>query len=62
MRLKLGETAIITMPYAEGIDQTCRIWRNGETGDSKAWEIIRINNVEDANRFLEITVRRSEPA
>lgn len=62
MRLGLGQVATITMPYTDKITPRCRIWRENETSDADAWEIVSINNVEEARRFLEIKVRRGVKA
>lgn len=62
MRLNLGQVATITMPFTDKITPRCRIWREGETGADKAWEIVSIDNVEEARRFLEIKVRRDVKA
>jgi head-tail adaptor len=62
MRLGLGQVATITMPYTDKITPRCKIWREGETGDAKAWEIISIDNVEEARKFLEIKIRRGVKA
>ena len=62
MRLGLGEVATITMPYTNAITVRCKVWREGETADADAWEIVSINNVEEARRFLEIKLRRGVKA
>ena len=62
MRLGLGQVATITMPYTSLITQRCKIWRESETADADAWEIVSIDNVEEARRFLEIKVRRGVKA
>lgn len=62
MRLGLGQVATITMPYTSLITPRCKVWRETETADADAWEIISINNVEEARRFLEIKVRRGVKA
>lgn len=62
MRLGLGQVATITMPYTDKITPRCKIWRETETAAADAWEIISINNVEEARRYLEIKVRRGVKA
>ncbi|MGI6239981.1 MAG: head-tail adaptor protein [Christensenellales bacterium] len=62
MRLNLGQVATITMPYTPKITPQCRIWRESETTDADAWEVVSIDNVEEANRYLEIKVRRDVKA
>lgn len=62
MRLGLGQIATITMPYTDKITPQCKIWREGETAAADAWEIVSIDNVEEARRFLEIKVRRGVKA
>ena len=58
MRLDLKEVATITMRYSDKVTPTCRIWREAETGDANAYEIISIDNVGDERKFLEIKVKR----
>lgn len=62
MRLGLGQVATITMPYTIQITPRCRIWRENETAAADAWEIISIDNVVEARKFLEIKVRRGVKA
>ena len=62
MRLGLGQVATITMPYTDKITPRCKVWRESETTDADAWEIVSIDNVEEARRFLEIKVRRGVKA
>lgn len=62
MRLALGQVATITMPYTSLVTPRCKVWREGETAAADAWEIISINNVEEARKFLEIKVRRGVKA
>lgn len=62
MRLGLGQVATITMPYTNQITPRCKIWRETETADADAWEIVSINNVEESRRFLEIKIRRGVKA
>lgn len=60
MRLGVEQMATITMFFNEEITPQCKIWRNGETGEDKAWHVISINHVEDLRRFTEIRVKRGE--
>lgn len=62
MRLGLGEVATITMRYSSLVTPRCKVWREGESAAADAWEIISIDNVEDARKFLEIKVRRGVKA
>lgn len=62
LRLGLGQVATITMPYTVLVTPRCKIWRETETADADAWEIVSIDNVEEARRFLEIKVRRGVKA
>ena len=55
MRLDLKEVATITMRYSDKVNERCRIWREAETD---AYEIISIDNVDDARQWLEIKVKR----
>lgn len=60
MRLGLNQVATITMYYNEEITPQCKIWRNGETGEDSAWDVVSINHVEDSRSFTEIRVKRGE--
>lgn len=62
MRLGLGEVATITMRYSSLVTPRCKVWREGESAAADAWEIVSIDNVEEARRFLEIKVRRGVKA
>ena len=62
MRLGLGQVATITLPYTDKITPRCKIWRESETAAADAWEIISIDNVEEARKFLEIKIRREVKA
>jgi head-tail adaptor len=62
MRLGLGQVATITMPYTDKITPRCKIWRESETAAADAWEIVSIDNVEEARRYLEIKIRREVKA
>lgn len=53
MRLDLKEPATITMRYSDKVNVRCRIWRGAD-----AYEIISIDNVDDARKWLEIKVKR----
>ncbi len=55
MRLDLKEVATITMRYSDKVNQRCQILRES---DPEPYEIISIDNVEDARKFLEIKVKR----
>ena len=55
MRLDLKDVATITMRYSALVNAECRIWREN---DDKPYEIISIDNVDDARKFLEIKVKR----
>lgn len=59
LRMDLKEVATITTRYSPLIDVRCRIWHES---DPLPYEIISIDNVEDARRFLEIKVRRAVTA
>jgi len=61
-RLDMGQTATITLRYTALIDETCRVWRETDTTDAQAWEIVSINDPEDRHAFLEITLRRAVKA
>jgi len=58
MRQDLKEVATITMRYSDKVTPTCRIWRESETGDANAYEIISLDNVGDERKFLEVKVKR----
>lgn len=54
-RLDLKEPATLTMRYSPLITATCEIYRGSET---KPFEIISLDNVEQRNQWLEIKVKR----
>lgn len=62
MKLGVKQMATITMFFTEEVTPTCKIWRNGETGEENAWHVVSINHVEDSRRFTEIRVKRGETA
>lgn len=53
--LRLREPATITMRYSPLVTVKSRIWRGRDT---KPYEVISINNVNDRCEFLEIKVQR----
>jgi len=59
LRLNLVETATITMRYSSLVTVRQRVYR---TGDSVAWEIASVDNVEQRNRWLEIKLKRTVKA
>lgn len=58
-RLDLAQYAVATMRYTSLIDETCRIWKEADTSDATAWEVVSINDVEDKHAFIEIYLRRA---
>ena len=60
MRNELGQVATITCRFTSLINQQCRVWYENEAQtDANAWEIISVNDPEDAHKYLEITLKRS---
>lgn len=53
MRLDLKEVATITMRYSDKVNERCRVWRGTDE-----YEIISVDNVDDARQWLEIKVKR----
>ena len=64
MRLDLKEAATLTMRYTPKIDVRCRIWRLPEDpeDETKAFEIVSLDAVEQRGAFLELKVRRTVTA
>lgn len=62
MRLKLGETATATLRYTDGITPRCRIYLTREGNNAKPFEVVSVNPVEEARKYLEIRVRRDVKA
>ena len=53
------QTATLTMPYTAKIHARCRVWRTEEADDeSAAWDVVSVNNVEDANKYLEVLIQK----
>jgi hypothetical protein len=46
------------MRYSSLVNERCRIWREADTQDKDAYEIVSIDNVGDRREFLEIKVKR----
>lgn len=59
LRLNLVETATITMRYSSLVTVRQLVYR---TGDSVAWEIASIDNIEQRNRWMEIKLKRTVKA
>ena len=51
----LKEVATLTLRYNPLIDQECRIYKGA---DPKPFEIISIDNVDNANKWMEIKIKR----
>ncbi len=63
MRQKMTQTATLTMPYTAKIHARCRVWRTQEADDeSAAWDVVSVNNVEDANKYLEVLIQKAVKA
>ena len=58
-QLGLEEMATLTMRYTPRLTAACEIYRYG---DSKPFEIISIDNVEQRNTWLEVKVKRKVAA
>jgi len=59
MQLGLREPATITMRYSPLINETLIVYRDKDT---RPYEIISIDDVEQRHRWLEIKVQRKVPA
>ena len=59
MQLQLREPATLTMRYSPKITEQCLVFKNG---DSRPFEIVSIDNVEERNRWLELKVQRKVEA
>lgn len=59
MQMQLREPATLTCRFSRLIDEKCLVYRSGDT---QAYEIISIDNVEQRNIWLEIKVQRKEAA
>ena len=63
MRQKMTQTATLTMPYTAKVHARCRVWRAQEADDeSAAWDVVSVNNVEDANKYLEVLIQKAVKA
>ena len=54
-QLGLEEVATLTMRYTSLLTATCEIYRYGDT---KPFEVISIDNIEQRNAWLEVKVKR----
>ena len=59
MQLQLREPATLTMRYSPKITEQCLVFKKG---DSRPFEIVSIDNVEERNRWLELKVQRKVEA
>ena len=59
MQQQLKEPATLTCRYSPLINETLLVYKGSDT---KPYEIISVDNVEDRNAWLEITVQRKVPA
>lgn len=59
MQQQLREPATLTCRYSPLINETLLVYKGADT---KPYEIISVDNVEDRNEWLEITVQRKVPA
>lgn len=59
LRLNLVETATITMRYSSLVTVRQLVYR---TGDSVAWEIASVDNIEQRNRWMELKLKRTVKA
>ena len=57
--LDLREPATLTMRYSNKITPECRIYKKG---DSRPYEIISLDNVNERDQWLEIKVQRTVKA
>lgn len=63
MRQKMTQTATLTMPYTAKVHARCRVWRAQEVDDAgAAWDVVSVNNVEDANKYLEVLIQKAVKA
>lgn len=53
------ELATLTLRYTPKITTTCDVYRGGDT---RPYEVISINDVEDRHIWLEVKVQREAPA
>ena len=58
-QLGLKEVATLTMRYTEKLRPTCRILRSD---DPAHYEVISVDNIREAGRFLEVKVHRGVEA
>lgn len=54
--LELKEPATLTMRYSDKITPKCRIFKKS---DSKPYEVISLDNVNERNQWLELKVQRT---
>lgn len=59
MQLELREPATVTMRYSPKITEQCLVYKKG---DSRPFEIISMDNVEERGRWLELKVQRKVDA
>ena len=53
------ETATLTLRYSPKITNQCRIWREDDT---RPYEVISVDNIQGARKWLEVTVERAVSA
>ena len=63
MRTQMVQTATLTIHYTGRIDARCQVWRAGQADDmDEAWDVVSVNDVEDAHKYTEVLIRKEAKA